>query len=115
MLLACAIHDMRITTLPRVATNKELRAGRTVIDSIVWAPYGDQVVEDAERQRYLDHILGIAKVVLPDAIDHFHQDKNGSFPVHLEHVRPCRQALLLTFPLRGKARPELHSLMLAMG
>lgn len=67
----------------------EAAANRTVIDSIVWAPYGDLIVEDAERQRYLDHILNIAKIVLPGAIDQFHQNKNGSFPMHLEHVRPC--------------------------
>ena len=94
----CMRKFMTCTTpcFQKVDTNKELRAGRTVIDSIVWAPYGDLVVEDPERQRYLDRTLGIAKIVLPEAIDHFHQDKNGSFPMHLEHVRPCRQARLLT-------------------
>ena len=94
--LRAQVHDLYTTMHSQVATNKELHAGRTVIDSIVWAPYGDLIVKDAKRQRYLDHILGIAKLVLPDAIDQFHQDKNGSFPVHLEHVRPCRQALVLT-------------------
>ena len=57
------------------------------MDSVVWMPYGDIIFEDAERMRYMDRIVGFAKVRLIDAIERFRVHKGGDLPPHMEHVR----------------------------
>ncbi len=58
----------------------------TVVDSVVWLPYGDTLHVDPVRLRYMDMILGFAKCRLIAAIERFRVDKGG-LPPHLEHVR----------------------------
>jgi hypothetical protein len=61
-------------------------ARSTVVDSVVWLPYGDTLHVDPVRLRYMDMILGFAKCRLIAAIERFRVDKGG-LPPHLEHVR----------------------------
>ena len=108
----CTAESLPINMHSWVATNDKLRAGRTVVDSIVWMPYGDLMFEDPERLRYLDRILGFAKIRLIDTIERFRVHKGGALPPHLEHVRPmpCRPC---ASTLRGPPKPERHGHILA--
>ncbi len=73
------------------------RARSTVVDSVVWLPYGDTLHVDPVRLRYMDMILGFAKCRLIAAIERFRVDKGG-LPPHLEHVRAPARAPRLHGP-----------------
>ena len=86
---------------------------RTVVDSVVWMPYGDIMFEDPERLRYLDGILGFAKIRLIDAIERFRVHVGGDLPPHMEHVRalPAGPALDHACALPARASQQKTCLL----